>query len=45
MRYLVGLILVLALGVIGCSETTGTGGSGGTAGDGGSPLPVLTDRE
>jgi hypothetical protein len=29
MRYLVGFVFVLALGVMGCSETTGTGGSGG----------------
>jgi hypothetical protein len=45
MRYLVGFIFVLALGVmpmVGCSETSGEGGSGGdggsggTAGDGGS---------
>jgi hypothetical protein len=33
MRYFVGLVCVLALGVMGCSETSGTGG---TAGDGGS---------
>jgi hypothetical protein len=32
MRYLVGLICVLALSVMGCSETSGTGGSGGTTG-------------
>jgi hypothetical protein len=42
MRYLVGFVFVLALGVMGCSETSGEGGSGGdggsggTAGDGGS---------
>jgi hypothetical protein len=39
MRYLFGLICVLALGVmpmVGCSETAGAGGSGGAAGDGGS---------
>ena len=36
MRYIVGLIFVLALGVMGCSETAGTGGSGGTSGTGGS---------
>ena len=29
MRYLVGLVCVLALGVMGCSETAGTGGSTG----------------
>jgi len=29
MRHLVGLVFVLALGVMGCSETSGTGGSGG----------------
>jgi hypothetical protein len=30
---------VLALGLMGCSETAGTGGSGGTAGVGGDPFP------
>ena len=35
MRYLVGLLFVLALGVMGCSETTGTGGSGGNGAVGG----------
>jgi hypothetical protein len=37
MRYLFGfiLVLVLALGVMGCGETAGTGGSGGDAGTGG----------
>jgi len=38
MRYFVGLVCVLALGVmpwVGCSETEGTGGSGGTGGGGG----------
>jgi len=35
MRYLFGIMCVLALGVMGCSETEGTGGSGGTAGSGG----------
>jgi len=35
MRYLVGFIFALALSVMGCSETAGTGGSGGTAGSGG----------
>ena len=29
MRYLFGFLCVCALGVMGCSETTGTGGSGG----------------
>ena len=33
--YLFGLICVLALGVMGCSETAGTGGRGGTAGNSG----------
>ena len=32
MRYVLGFILVLALTVMGCSETTGTGGSGGSTG-------------
>lgn len=32
MRSIFGFICVLALGVIGCSETVGTGGSGGAAG-------------
>jgi len=39
MRYLFGFVCVLALGVMGCSETTGTGGTGGNGaigGDGGS---------
>jgi len=35
MRYLFGLTWMLALGVMGCSETAGTGGIGGSAGDGG----------
>jgi hypothetical protein len=35
MRYLVGFVCVLALGIMGCSETAGTGGSGGSAGMGG----------
>ena len=35
MRYLFGFMCVLALGVMGCSETGGAGGSGGAAGDGG----------
>ena len=33
MRYLVGFVFVLALGVMGCSETAGTGGSGGAEGE------------
>ena len=36
MRILSTFICVLALSVMGCSETSGTGGSGGAAGDGGS---------
>ena len=39
MRYVLGFVLVLALGLMGCSETAGTGGSGsdgGIGGDGGS---------
>lgn len=35
MRYLVGFVLVLALGLTGCGETDGTGGSGGNGGIGG----------
>ena len=35
MRYLIGLVFVLALGVMGCSETSGTGGTGNSAGTGG----------
>jgi hypothetical protein len=35
MRYLFGFICVLALGVMGCSETSGDGGDGGSAGMGG----------
>jgi hypothetical protein len=35
MRYFMGFIFVLALGVMGCSETTGTGGSGGDGGSAG----------
>jgi len=35
MRYLFGFMCVLALGVMGCSETTGAGGDGGTGGVGG----------
>ena len=34
-RYLVGIICVLALSIMGCSETAGTGGSGGDGGVGG----------
>jgi len=32
MRYLLGFMCILALGVMGCSETAGTGGSGGVGG-------------
>jgi hypothetical protein len=35
MRYLFGFVCLLALAVMGCSETSGTGGSGGSAGSGG----------
>ncbi|MBW2214789.1 MAG: hypothetical protein JRF48_10240, partial [Deltaproteobacteria bacterium] len=38
MRYLVGFVCALALGVmpmVGCSESSGDGGSGGSAGSGG----------
>ena len=42
MRILFGFICVLALGVMGCGETTGTGGSGGTAGSGGSGGSAIT---
>jgi len=38
MRYLLGFMCVLAVGImplVGCSETTGDGGSGGSAGSGG----------
>jgi hypothetical protein len=35
MRYLFGFMCVLALSIMGCGETTGTGGSGGDAGSGG----------
>ena len=35
MRYALGFVLVLALGLMGCSETAGNGGNGGTGGDGG----------
>jgi hypothetical protein len=35
MRYLFGFMCVLALGVMGCGETAGTGGSAGDAGTGG----------
>jgi tetratricopeptide (TPR) repeat protein len=44
MRYLCGFIFVLALGVMGCSETSGTGGSRGDDGDGGTlpwPSPFI----
>ncbi len=36
MRYLLNLVFVLALGLMGCSETSGTGGNGGDGGEGGS---------
>ena len=36
MRYLVGLVSMLALGAIGCCVESGTGGNGGTGGD---PFP------
>jgi hypothetical protein len=35
MRYFIGLVCVLALSVMGCSEAAGTGGSGGSAGSAG----------
>ena len=35
MRYLLGFMCVLALGAMGCGETSGTGGTGGSAGMGG----------
>jgi len=35
MRYLIGFVCVLALSIVGCSETAGTGGSGGVGGQGG----------
>jgi hypothetical protein len=35
MRYVLGFVAVLALGVMGCSETSGTGGSAGDGGSGG----------
>jgi hypothetical protein len=35
MRYFVGLVFVLALELMGCSDTTGTGGSAGDGGSGG----------
>jgi hypothetical protein len=35
MRFFIGLVLALALGVVGCSETSGTGGSAGDGGSGG----------
>ena len=34
MRYFIGLVLALALGVIGCGETSGTGGAAGMGGGG-----------
>jgi hypothetical protein len=51
MRYLFGFMCVLALGLVGCSETSGTGGSGGdggmggSAGVGGMALHILTTYE
>ena len=42
MRILFTFMCVLALGVMGCGETTGTGGSGGTAGSGGSGGSAIT---
>ena len=36
MRYLFGIMCLLALGIMGCSDPEGAGGSGGSAGDGGS---------
>ena len=36
MRWFVSLVLALALGVMGCSEASGTGGDGGSGGIGGS---------
>jgi hypothetical protein len=36
MKYLFGIMCLLALGVMGCSDPEGAGGSGGSAGDGGS---------
>jgi len=46
MRYLFGFMCVLALGVMGCSETAGTGGSGGAGGDGGTGgMPECQDPE
>jgi len=39
MRWFVGLVFVLALGVMGCSETSGTGGSGGSDGTMGQEFP------
>jgi hypothetical protein len=35
MRYWVGFVVVLALGVMGCTETSGADGSSGVGGDGG----------
>ncbi len=39
MRCSVGLVVLLALCLVGCSETTGTGGIGAVGGDGGSGGP------
>jgi len=35
MRFFIGLVLALALGVMGCSDASGTGGTGGDGGIGG----------
>ena len=32
MRYVVGFLFVMALGIMGCSETAGSGGSAGSGG-------------
>jgi hypothetical protein len=43
MRYFIGFMCLLALGVMGCSETEGTGGSGGEGGTGGAdPSPYAS---
>ena len=42
MRYFIGLVCVLALGVMGCSETAGTGGDGGSGGVSSSPCELST---
>ena len=43
MRYLFGFICALALGLMGCSETSGTGGNGGHGGGGGNASPGCED--